>query len=347
MRILIITQKVDLNDPFLGFFHQWIEEFSKYYESVLIICLEKGKFQLPTNVKVISLGKEKGISRVKYIANFYKNIWQERKNYDLVFVHMNPIYVCLGGFFWRIMGKKIGLWYTHKNVDLKLRIAEFFANDIFTAAEESFNLKSKKVHIVGHGIELDKFKCDGIEKSRIFQIVHVGRITPIKSCETLIEASKLLKNKMSIPFKVVFVGSTANVGDDRYSNKLKEMVRSLNLEENVEFVGSVSNKDVKKYYCESNVSVNMTPTGGIDKSVVESMACGVPAIVSNKAFEKYLHPYEKELVFEYNDAKFLAEKIENLFDNAKRMEISNFVGKVVNESFDLKKLIRKIVSKLQ
>ena len=27
--ILIITQKVDINDPVLGFFHQWIVEFSK------------------------------------------------------------------------------------------------------------------------------------------------------------------------------------------------------------------------------------------------------------------------------------------------------------------------------
>ena len=59
MKLLIITQKVDINDPVLGFFHRWLEEFAKHYEFVTVICLEKGEHRLPENVKVLSLGKEK------------------------------------------------------------------------------------------------------------------------------------------------------------------------------------------------------------------------------------------------------------------------------------------------
>ena len=113
MNLLILTQKVDKNDAILGFFHSWILEFAKNYEKVTVICLYEGEHNLPNNVKVLSLGKEKGVSKITYLYNFYKFIFQERKNYDKVFVHMNQIYIILGGLFWKLSGKEIGLWYAH------------------------------------------------------------------------------------------------------------------------------------------------------------------------------------------------------------------------------------------
>ena len=123
-KLLIITQKVDKNDSVLGFFHGWILEFAKNYEELIVICLEKGEYDLPDNVKVLSLGKEDNVSKFVYLIRFYKYILQNRKNYDNVFVHMNVEYVILGGLVWKILRKKIGLWYMHKSVTLKLRLAE-------------------------------------------------------------------------------------------------------------------------------------------------------------------------------------------------------------------------------
>ena len=124
MKLLIITQKVDDHDDVLGFFVRWIEEFAKHAEKVTVICLQKGEYNLPHNVSVLSLGKETGKSRFTYFVRFFRYIWKLRSDYDTVFVHMNPIYVLLGGVFWKLWFKKIALWYTHKRVDLKLRIAE-------------------------------------------------------------------------------------------------------------------------------------------------------------------------------------------------------------------------------
>src|SRR3989344_2761544 len=169
VKLLILTQKVDSEDPILGFFHRWIEEFAKHCEQITVICLYEGAHNLPDNVRIFSLGKEqfenlkiKNSFKIKnlklkiprqvlYIARFYHFIWRERKNYDAVFVHMNPIYVVLGGLLWKVLRKKIGLWYTHKQVDLKLRIAEKLTDIIFTASRESFRLESDKIKVVGHG----------------------------------------------------------------------------------------------------------------------------------------------------------------------------------------------------
>src|SRR3989338_8420817 len=99
MRLLVVTQKIDVGDSVLGFMHGWIAEFSRQAESVSVVCLEKGTVNLPDNVKVFSLGKEKTELRImnyelwkkaKYIWRFVRYIAQLRNQYDAVFVHMNP-----------------------------------------------------------------------------------------------------------------------------------------------------------------------------------------------------------------------------------------------------------------
>src|SRR3989344_4943226 len=206
MNLLIVTQKVDKNDSVLGFFHSWIEEFAKHFENVNVVCLEKGNYSLPHTVAVFSLGKERYTphtahhvlhKRLLYSINFYKYIWLERKKYDTVFVHMNPEYVILGGLLWRLWGKKIGLWYVHRAVNLKLRIAEKFTDIIFSTTTEAFRLRSKKVHFLGHGIQFSLFpRRHSTEARDRLEIVHVGRITRIKNLGILIMAASILKRKL-------------------------------------------------------------------------------------------------------------------------------------------------------
>ena len=123
MKLLIITQAIDLDDPILGFFHRWVEEFAKRFEHIEVICLKLGRHSLPGNVSVHSLRKEKGRrSRFMYATYFGWLIWKLRPKYDAVLVHMNPEYVILGGVDWRLMGKKIYFWYNHPNKDLRFKI---------------------------------------------------------------------------------------------------------------------------------------------------------------------------------------------------------------------------------
>ncbi|MDZ4205811.1 MAG: glycosyltransferase, partial [Patescibacteria group bacterium] len=144
MKLLIITQKVDRNDPILGFFHRWIEEFAKQCEFVTVICLEVGEFNFALNVKILSLEKERKRSRIRYITHFYKYIWQERKNYDVVLVHMNQEYVLLAGLFWRLFSKKIFMWRNHAKGNLSTRIAVLLSNKMFCTSPHSFTARFKK-----------------------------------------------------------------------------------------------------------------------------------------------------------------------------------------------------------
>jgi len=95
MKLLILTQKMDRDDPVLGFFHRWCGKIATRVSRLHIICLQQGCVELPAQVTVRSLGKERRTSRRAYLFSFYRLIWSLRAEYDVVFVHMNPIYILL------------------------------------------------------------------------------------------------------------------------------------------------------------------------------------------------------------------------------------------------------------
>jgi glycosyltransferase involved in cell wall biosynthesis len=342
--ILIITQKVDINDPVLGFFHQWIVEFSKRVEHVYVICLEKGQYDLPKNVKVFSLGKEDGVSKIKYTLNFYKYIWNLRKKYDSVFVHMNQEYVLLGGIFWRIFGKKFGFWYSHKSVSLKLVVAEILSNIIFSASKESFRLKSNKLFVAGHGIDLNMFSNINNESNHN-RLLFLGRISPIKDLETSILALRNLRGA-GLDFNLDIIGSTSGVEDLRYLNKIKELVKSLGLSESVRFLGPVRNIDLPKILKSYFAMTHTSNTGSLDKVVLECMLSEVFVFSSNDSTKSILKDYPN-LLFKSGDHSSLSKKIQLLsqMDPEFRQDILLKCKKIVSDDHGLEGLIVKILKK--
>ncbi|MBI5913468.1 glycosyltransferase family 4 protein [Candidatus Azambacteria bacterium] len=283
MRLLIVTQKVDESDAILGFFHGWIAEFAKHCERVTVICLEEGAHHLSENVKVFSLGKEKKHSRLQYLAHFYRYIWQERNNYDVVFVHMNPEYIVLGGLLWKLLHKKITLWYTHKKIDVKLRIAVWLADVIFTASEKSFRLKSKKTKIMGHGIDTESFSPAIVPVGGDKIVLSVGRISPTKRQLDIVRAFESARKK--VPAAVLYiVGIPVLKRNEEYLREIKEYLKTHRLEECVKFFGAIPNKKMPPMYQKAAVAVNMSETGSIDKDVLEALSCGIPALTTNNAF---------------------------------------------------------------
>ncbi|MDQ5931510.1 MAG: hypothetical protein QG607_211, partial [Patescibacteria group bacterium] len=229
MKLLIITQKVDNQDDVLGFMHRWIEQFAAQCEQVTVICLFEGRHALPANVRVFSLGKEKGVSRLEYLVRFFGIIWRERAAYDSVFVHMNQVYVLLGGLLWRALGKRVALWYAHGHVPKTLLLAEKFAHVIFTSTNSGFRLPSKKIRVVGQGIDTGFFCPKEGKSEEGFRIVVVGRISPVKNYETLILAAEKLQSEIE-GLSVEIVGGAGLPEQEKYLDQLKKLVTEKKLE---------------------------------------------------------------------------------------------------------------------
>jgi len=342
MKLLIVTQKVNKRDPILGFFHEWIRKFSEHCESVTVICLEMGEYDLPKNVRVFSLGKEinrglKSVSKSKlrfsYLYKFQSYIWNERKNYDAVFVHMNPVYVVFGGLFWALLGKKIFLWYTHKNVDLKLRVAAFFAHDIFTASKESFRLMSRKLHVVGHGIDTQIFSPS---KNKISQsiVLSVSRISKTKNQLLMVQAIRILREKNPL-VRLVLVGSAITSQDIAYEKELKAYIHDQGLIDAVEFVGDVAPSDIPAWYNKADILLNLSDTGSLDKAVLEAMASGMQVLTANEAFA--------HIVPETNFTKMNVEEIATKISDLLRIPADSVLREYVVKNHNISNLIPELV----
>ena len=342
MKILIITQVLDQKHPNLGFFVRWVLEFARQMEQVTVICLEEGVHHLPENVTVYSLGKEKRRSKILYILKFYRAILKARDEYDVVFVHMNPEYVILGSFIWRLLHKKVGLWYLHKHVGVRLKLATFFTHVIFTASKESFRLSSPKIHIVGHGIDTDFFPELTREAKDIFNIVSIGRLTPTKHHEIVIDAVQSMLSR-GVLVTLTIVGGPGKPEDDAYVKKLEEQVRTAGYENEIRFAGAVPHADLPAYLYGSHVLAHTGDTGSLDKVALEAMASGLPVVSSNDSIVAMLKAYPG-LTFSKGNATELAGALEKIrvLTQKERDEIGASLRELVRAEHSLPRLVLKL-----
>lgn len=342
MKLLVITQKVDVNDDNLGFFHRWLEKLAGKVEELRIICLVEGENHLPRNTRVFSLGKEKGYPKIWQLFRLQKFLLKNLPEADGVFIHMCPIYAVASWLLVKIFRKKMILWYMHKSVNFKLKLAAKCVDKILTASEESCRLKNRrKIEIVGHGIDTDLFRPKEPVKDGISKILCVGRISKIKDQETLIKAIDILINEKNFQeISVKFIGNPLAREEKDYDDHLKSLVQERNLEKQIQFLAGVPYGELPQYYQNTDLVVNLSHTGSMDKVVLEAMVCATPVLTCNEAFQNVL---DEKYFFKKKDPHDLAEKIINLRGAGKDVNLR----KIVVEHHNLDNLIVRIIAEFQ
>jgi len=282
MKLLIVTQVVDRTHSNLSFFLRWIEFFAKRYDQVLVVCLTKGEHALPDNVRVLSLGKESGAGRLTILKNFFTYIWTERKTYDTVLVHMNPEWMALAGVLWRMLRKRLALWYTHGSVTPQLRVAERLTHVVFTASKESFNVHSNKVHVMGHGIDSSLYAFDESEIVNPYHLIAVGRISQTKRQDLAVGTMLALREK-GHDATLTVLGTAITEADVSYEQGLRETVEQGGAHKSVDWVGAVPSRDIPGYFSKAGSLIHTSTTGSLDKVVLEAMAAGVLVVSTSEA----------------------------------------------------------------
>lgn len=315
MRLLILTQAVDRNDPALGFFHRWLEEFARHFEKITVICLRRGEYKLPNNVVVYSLGKEMAhgprlLRILRYIAVFLRYIISMRQEYNAVLVHMNEEYALLGGFFWKILRRPLYLWRNHYAGSWRTDIAAYLSAKIFCTSRFSYTAQFKHTVIMPVGIDTDTFAPDILARKIPDSILSLGRIAPSKNLPLLFRALGILF-KGDIPFEAHIYGDLPE-GKREHIDELKGLVDNLGITKHVHFSPGVSHDKTPELYRTHKLFVNTSPSGMYDKTILEALACGTPAISSNKNLKGEI---DDRLLFEERSAEELAERITALLGN--------------------------------
>lgn len=339
-KLLIVTQAVDQDDPVLGFIPSWLREFSKDFGSLQVICLKEGKHTLPPNVRIHSLGKESGESRTKYVVRFFRYVWNLRRDYDVVLVHMNQEYVLLGGWLWKLLGKRVYLWRNHYSGGRATDVAVSLCTKVFCTSKYSYTAKYAKTILMPVGIDTEIFKVVGT--SRKGSVLSIGRIAPSKRFEILVDAIGIL-TESGLQLEAHIYGD-ALPKDAQYEASLHMRTANARIEHLIQFHPGVRNTDTPALYGAHQLFVNCSESGMYDKTIFEALACGALSVASSRDYAEIAPP---ELVFKENDAADLAAKIEFLLAlQPSEKERLQKAGAIIAEKNSLKALGRRLVDEV-
>jgi glycosyltransferase involved in cell wall biosynthesis len=281
MRLLVITQVVDTQDTVLGAYVRWLEELSARFDSLEVICLREGSYILPENVRVHSLGKEKGANRLQYIYRLYCYAWKYRCEYDAVFVHMNQEYILLAGLLWKALRKPIYLWRNHYAGSWLTDLAAVFCKKVFCTSKYSYTAKFKKTILMPVGIEVGDFEDSTVIREPR-SILFLARMASSKRPEMLIDALGDVLAR-GISFTASFYGSPVS-SDVSYYESLQARAESLGLRDRVQFHSGIPHEKTPAVYHAHDISVNCSPSGMFDKTLFEAAAAGCRVIAASDDF---------------------------------------------------------------
>lgn len=206
------------------------------------------------------------------------------------------------------------------------------------------------IKVIPNGVDIAEYtkieKSKAREEMKIdkddFVIVFVGRITPIKGVDILINAAKKVK-ETTPNLKVYLVGSLG--GNFQIRNNITPYAQKmLNISDNCcEFPGFISNK-IKNLLLNS-VDIFVLPSrfDNCPLTILEAMARGKPVIASNiGGIPDIVKDGINGYLFEVGNERDLANKIIMLYNNENlRKEMGINSRKLVEDKYTWKKVSKR------
>ena len=151
----------------------------------------------------------------------------------------------------------------------------------------------------------DKYGIPGDAKV----LVTAGILNRGKNIETLINCLTKLGIK---DLYLLIVGDGSTKADYHYRDYLRGLAKRMKVDKQVIFTGWLEKENLWKIYAASDLFVLPSLSEGMPNAMLEALGVGLPCMGSNIAGIKDILQY-KELMFDAQDEKTLADKIQQLF----------------------------------
>lgn len=174
------------------------------------------------------------------------------------------------------------------------------------------------------------------------KLLFVGRLTPSKRVELLIEMIKILKKD----FKNI---SLVIIGEGDLKTKLMDLVAKYNLNENVKFIGAITEREqLHKEYKTSKLFVFPSISEGNPRVIKEATFFNLPSISTRVGNLENEYKDRQDILFvDFENANQLAEKVKLMLnDSGLYYEIKkNLTKHKINTVEDFIMEITKIICK--
>jgi glycosyltransferase involved in cell wall biosynthesis len=169
-------------------------------------------------------------------------------------------------------------------------------------------------------------------------ILAIGSADPRKNISTLLQAYSLLPGNLRTEYKLSLVWTHPRLAD-----RVSEQLRSLSLEENVQFLQNVSNEELAQLYSAASLFVFPSLYEGFGLPLLEAMACGAPVVAANNSSIPEIVGDAARL-FEATDPHGMSETIAKVLSNEQtRMGLIQ-LGRKRNAGFSWEKCARETLA---
>lgn len=213
-----------------------------------------------------------------------------------------------------------------------------------------YHIDFNKIQVVPNGVDINRFKKYSLNKKEIlsklnlnfpdnlFFFIFVGRIDPRKSLETLINSSKIVREKND---KIVFL--IIGEGENQYKYKLKQLVRDLDAP--VLFLGSINDHQLPLFYNLAYSTILPSLSEGQGIVIMESMSCRTPVICSNiSGVKDVITNNETGFIFSTQDYLGLSRIIDLVMNNScLRDTVVNNAEHLIRNNYDWDIISSKIL----
>jgi glycosyltransferase involved in cell wall biosynthesis len=305
-RLVFITQHADPEHPLLAATVPKISALAERSEEVVVLANGAERGVLPENAPVRLFTASSKVGRgARFEAALAAELLR-RKRPAAVIAHMCPIYAVLAAPLARTLGVPVLLWYTHWSAGRTLRAAERVSNAVITVDRRSFPIDSAKVNPIGHGIDVDAFRClEPRPSDGTLRVLVLGRYSPAKGVDAIL-ASVGVAAQRGVDVRLEIRGPTLTRFEEEHRAWLESAVADLGLSDRVHFADAVAWRELPEIFAANDVLVNNMRSGAPDKVVYEAAASCLPVIASNPAFQTLL---DSRFRFSTDDVPALAERL--------------------------------------
>lgn len=197
------------------------------------------------------------------------------------------------------------------NMVLKTRKIHFLVASESEISSLETKFPKNPITVVGLGINLPKLIVGDQKIDNGTKLIFLGRIAEKKRIDLCLHAIQKLKLKgHQIYFDIVGTGNNSLI------ETLTNLVRELNIEENVNFLGHLENEELSIALARSHIFVLPSENENFAIAVAESIGASVPVIVSkNVAMHHFVDQYQVGITIEDLNSDLLSQAILKLIDN--------------------------------
>lgn len=192
-----------------------------------------------------------------------------------------------------------------------------------------------KTKVIHNFVNTNRFSPLKKRPKKKLYLLNVSNFTPSKGHKDLIQIAKILSNK-NVDFKLILIG------EGPLYTKIKNEVEKFALKDKVSMLGRIENKNLPKYYNNSDVFLFPSYRESFGVVIIESLACGTPVIsYKNEGAREIIKNKDLGILVEIGDKKEFAKKI---IKASQKEWSSGKMSNYIQNNFSYKSQVRALSS---